>query len=141
MAAPVALGSRRLLLLDSITQVMPVDGGSIVVSGSHGGRSVVAHARVAPLELVCFNDAGVGKDDAGIAALALLDASGIACVTVSHASARIGDARDAWDHGTISFVNAAAAARGICANVSLQDELRRVYAAGQGASAAPPSNR
>ena len=38
-----------------------------------------------------LNDAGVGRDEAGIAALAYLDALGIAAATVSHESCRIGD--------------------------------------------------
>ena len=60
-----------------------------------------------------FNDAGVGKGNAGIAALALLQAQGRAAATVAHTSACIGDALDAWQHGVLSHVNAAAAALGL----------------------------
>lgn len=102
-----------VLLVDSITQLEPGDAGAVVVSGSHGGVSSAQYALAVPARLVVFNDAGVGKDEAGIAALALLQAAGRAALAISHGSARIGDARDAWDGGRVSRCNAAAAALGI----------------------------
>ena len=105
----VASGPKgRVLLVDSITMVTPDDAGSIVVSGSHGGASSGNFALEVPLAFVVFNDAGVGKDDAGIAALPMLQARGVPGCTVAHTSARIGDALDLWERGVISHVNAAA---------------------------------
>ncbi len=98
----------RLALLDSVTQTGAAHADCVVVTGSHGGASVVRYARAAPAFLFVFNDAGIGKDDAGIAALPMLAVDGIAAVAVSHDSARIGEAQDAWDHGVISAVNAPA---------------------------------
>jgi hypothetical protein len=110
----VARGPRgRVIAIDSITQLAAGDEGAIVVSGSHGGTSSGAFALDLPLLLVLFNDAGVGKDSAGIAALAMLQARGVAAATVAHTSARIGDALDAWQHGVVSHVNAAALALGV----------------------------
>ncbi len=40
-----------------------------------------------PLRAAFFNDAGVGKDDAGIAALDMLQDGGVAGGTVSHVNA------------------------------------------------------
>ena len=102
-----------LLLVDSITQLDAADAGAWVVSGSHGGVSSAQYALALPLALAVFNDAGIGKDEAGVAALALLQAAGRPALAVAHTSARIGDARDAWEHGVISRVNAAAAALGL----------------------------
>jgi hypothetical protein len=102
-----------LTLLDSVTQVAAVHAGHVVVTGSHGGASVVPYARAVPALLYVFNDAGIGKDRAGIAALDLLQADGIAACAVTHTSARIGEAEDAWAHGVISAVNAPAAALGL----------------------------
>lgn len=127
-APPPTVGERRLVVIDSITQVTPDCAGGIVISGSHGGRSSATYALAVPLALACFNDAGVGKERAGIVALDLLDQAGMAAVMVSHASARIGDAADAWHHGTISFVNAAARARGLRPGASLRAEVERVFA-------------
>jgi thiazole synthase ThiGH ThiG subunit len=113
-------GTSRLLLVDSITLLDAADSGAIVVSASHGGVSSAAFALEHPLAAVFFNDAGVGKDDAGIAALALLDARGVPAGTVAHTSARIGDAQDTWDHGVISHLNAAALRWGLRTGVPLR---------------------
>jgi hypothetical protein len=102
-----------LTLLDSVTRVTAEHAGHVVVTGSHGGASVVSYARAVPALLYVFNDAGIGKDRAGIAALDGLQAEGIAACAVAHTSARIGEAQDAWSHGVISAVNAPAAALGL----------------------------
>ena len=87
--------------MDSITKVTPQDSGTYVVSASHGGASSGEFALEVPLTAAFFNDAGVGKDGAGIAALVMLQERGVAGGTVSHTSARIGDAQDTWEHGEI----------------------------------------
>lgn len=111
-------------LMDSITQVTDDDAGCVAVSGSHGGVSSGRYALAVPLALACFNDAGVGKDAAGIEALRMLQAQGRAALAVSHLSARIGDAQDAWANGVISHVNAAAAALGLAAGLRLCEALQ-----------------
>ena len=99
--------------MDSITKLAPGDEGSIVLSASHGGASSGEFALVMPLKLVLFSDAGIGRDNAGIAALPMLDNHGVGGATISHVSGRIGDAKDMWDNGIISAVNEHAAALGI----------------------------
>jgi len=84
--------------------------GSVVVTGSHGGRYCGRLAIEARLRAVIFNDAGVGLDRAGIAALDLLAERGIAAAAASHRSCRIGDAEDMMERGIISFANAFAVA-------------------------------
>lgn len=125
---PGSIGAHRLFLADSIAEITPAHAGCLVISGSHGGRSAAAYALAVPLALVAFNDAGVGKERAGIVALGLLEATGTPCITVSHLSARIGDARDAWHSGTISFVNDAARIRGMRVGEALSRELLRAFA-------------
>ena len=115
----------RVVIMDSITKVGPDDARQIVVSASHGGRSSGEFALAVPLRAVFFNDAGGGKDDAGIAALAMLQDHGVAAGTVSHTSARIGDSADTWDSGVVSHVNAAAAALGFAPGLSLQAAATR----------------
>ena len=113
----------RVVIMDSITKVTPDDKGSIVVAASHGGASSGEFALEVPLDLVVLNDAGIGKDDAGIAALAMLQAKDVAGVTVSHMSARIGDALDMWQSGVISRLNEVARARGLKEDQSLRDAI------------------
>lgn len=121
----VARGAKgRVLLIDSITQLEAGDAGAIVVAGSHGGTSSGEFACALPLAAVFFNDAGVGKDGAGIAALAMLQQRGVPAGAVAHTSARIGDALDGWACGVISRLNEAARARGLREGEPLQAALQ-----------------
>ena len=119
------VGDRRVLLVDSITWLSEDDAGHIVVSGSHGGRSAAEYAMRWPLALCCLNDAGMGKDRAGIVALDMLASRGTPAVAYGHMSARIGDARDAWEHGIVTRANAQAAALGFAPGQVLRDAITR----------------
>ena len=84
------------------------------MTGSHGAliggdpaRALKAKARIA-----VFNDAGVGIESIGITRLPALDDRGVAAVTVSAATARIGDAASALETGVISHTNELAAKLG-----------------------------
>lgn len=118
----------RVIVMDSITQVAPEDAGAVVVSGSHGGASSGEIALEVPLKAVIFNDAGIGKDDAGIVALGMLQARGIAGATVSHVSARIGDSMDAWENGVLSRCNGAALALGLSPGAALRASVTALLA-------------
>jgi hypothetical protein len=108
-------------LLDSVSEIKPDDAGTIVVTGSHGGRSSGAIAVRVTARAAFFNDAGVGKDGAGLVALAMLDDKGVIGGTVGHDTARIGDARDSWMSGILTHVNETAQSAGLVAGVSLRD--------------------
>jgi hypothetical protein len=123
-----ALG-RPLLLVDSITEAVGRGAGCVVISGSHGGLSAGRFALQAGVRLAVFNDAGIGKDGAGIAALAMLQQHGIAAVAVAHDSARIGEAVSTLDDGVISALNAAAAALGAGVGLRVRDWLAPLSAA------------
>src|SRR5438105_15872117 len=97
----------RIIIMDSITKLTADDAGAIVVSASHGGVSSGEFALAVPLMAVFFNDAGVGKDNAGIAALEMLQKKGIAAGTVSPASGRIRGSADRGSNGGISRVRTA----------------------------------
>jgi hypothetical protein len=120
----------QLLLVDSITEALDSGAGRIVVSGSHGGTSAGHFALQARPALVVFNDAGVGKDAAGIAALPLLQAAGIAACTVAHTTARIGEAASTLEDGVISQANLAAGALGATAGLPLRQWLDGLRAGG-----------
>ena len=119
---------RPVVLVDSITKVDRGDEGAVVISGSHGGRSSGEFALAVPLAAVFFNDAGIGKDEAGIAGLAMLDERGVPACAVGHESGRIGDAADMWGHGVVSRVNAAAAAaaRGAAPEMAVREAVREL---------------
>ena len=115
--------SGRVIIMDSITKVTPEDKGAIVVCASHGGGSSGEFALEVPLKAVIFNDAGVGKDNAGIVALDMLQKRGVAGATVAHTSGRIGDSLDMWENGVLSHVNAAAREIGLAPGAKLRKAL------------------
>jgi hypothetical protein len=125
--SPLALGGpfahATLRVLDSVTEAVRHAPGAVLVTGSHGGASVVPYALAAHARLVVFNDAGVGLEQAGIAALAALQQAGMPACTVGHDSARIGEAASTLATGVLSFANDAAATLGARPGRSLREWL------------------
>jgi hypothetical protein len=109
--------------LDSASLVLPEHKNAIVVTGSHGGLLGGRPETALKYDVLgaLYNDAGIGKDEAGISRLPALNARGIAAATVSAASARIGDARSTYEDGIISRVNARAAALGLREGISARE--------------------
>jgi hypothetical protein len=119
--------------LDSASLVVPEHKDAIVVTGSHGGLLGGKPETALKYDVrgALYNDAGIGKDAAGISRLPALDARGIAAATVSAASARVGDARSTYDDGLVSRVNSRAAALGLREGISAREfvtGLRRALA-------------
>jgi hypothetical protein len=75
--------------------------------------------------VVFYNDAGVGKARAGVVALDMLGAVGLACATYSHESACIGDAQDGYRNGIVTHVNAQALQLGVATGMRVQDWVNR----------------
>ena len=119
----LSVGGHHVVLIDSITQVRAEDAGAIVVSGSHGGTSSGHYALAVRAALYAFNDAGGGKGGAGIAALAELDALGIAAVAVGHDTARIGSARETWEYGVVRHANGRATEMGVRDGAVLREAI------------------
>src|SRR3954452_5296433 len=105
--------SAPIVIADSITRIGPEAEGAVVVNASHGG--VYAAYLAAKLHAVAaiFNDAGVGRDRAGIGGLDYLQKFGMPAATVGHETARIGDGADMIAQGVITHANPLAAALGV----------------------------
>ena len=101
----------------------------MIVTGSHGGRYAAYLTLKAHPRAVIHNDAGVGKDEAGIAVIAMAEALGVAAATASHASCRIGDAADMMARGVVSHANALARALGVAPGMPCRDAAQRLLAA------------
>jgi hypothetical protein len=86
--------------------------GNVLVSGSYGGEYNAYHAGKLGIRGVILNDAGVGKDGAGIRGLAYLDRVGLAAAAADARTCHIGDGDHMLAHGIVSHVNRAAAAQG-----------------------------
>jgi hypothetical protein len=109
--------------LDSASLVLPEHKDAIVVTGSHGGLLGGKPETALKYDVLgaLYNDAGIGKDAAGVSRLPALAARGIAAATVSAASARIGDARSTYEDGIVSRINTRAAALGLREGASARD--------------------
>jgi hypothetical protein len=127
-----------IVAAESVTQLAAGLRGAVLVAGSHGGMVAAYLAASAGVRAVILNDAGVGKDAAGIAGLAYLEGIGTAAATVAHTSARIGDGADALERGIVSHANALAAALGVVAGMRCEEAAERLRAAPLAHSTPPP---
>ncbi|MGD9882831.1 MAG: hypothetical protein AB7U95_22220, partial [Reyranella sp.] len=118
-----------ILVADSITRVGPDAAGAVIVNASHGGVYAAYLAAKLGAAAAIFNDAGVGRDHAGIGGLAYLQDLGIAAATVGHDTARIGDGTDMMAGGVISHANGLAASLGVRAGQSCRDAAARLQQA------------
>lgn len=117
-----------LRLVDSITELGAQDEGCLAVSGSHGGKSSARFALVVRPLISVFNDAGIGPDQAGLAALPFLQSHGLAACTVGYMSARIGEAESTFADGLISHSNALALALGAEPGKSCREVMDKLSA-------------
>lgn len=127
-----------ILTADSITRVGGEAAGAVVVNGSHGGvyaAYVAAKLRVAA---AIFNDAGVGRERAGIAGLDYLAALGIAAATVGHLTARIGDGADMNARGILTHANGPATALGCRPGMACRDAAALLRQAARSGREPPP---
>jgi hypothetical protein len=129
--------SAPIVIADSITRIGPEAACAVVVNASHGGvyaayLAVKLHAAAA-----IFNDAGVGRDRAGIAGLDYLEEFGIAAATVGNDTARIGDGADMMAHGVVTHANTLAASFGVRPGQSCRDAAAALQQA-RPAPRAPP---
>src|SRR5262249_20772726 len=118
-----------VVVADSITRVGPEAAGAVVVNASHGG--VYAAYLAAKLRAVAaiFNDAGIGRDRAGIGGLDYLQDLAVAAATVGHDTARIGDGADMMARGVVSPVNRLGASLGVEPGQSCRDAATRLQQA------------
>ena len=128
----------RVSTLHSITKLTPAHAGQVVIAASHGGVYAGYCAALGRVRAVILNDAGVGRDRAGIGSLDYLDALGMAAATAGSQSCRIGDGDDMRDHGIVSYVNATAAALGCSPGLTVANCAERLCAAPAFTAAVPP---
>jgi hypothetical protein len=98
----------RIVTMDSNSMVTPENRNDIILTGSHGGLVGSAPAVKYPVIAAFYNDAGIGKEGAGITRLPWLQKAGIIGVTVDAATAKIGVGMETYQSGVISHVNSLA---------------------------------
>lgn len=127
-----------IVVADTITKLPAQARGAVVVSGSHGGIYPGYLAAEAGVRAVMLNDAGVGRDAAGVASLPYLEALGIAAAVVSHATCRIGDTADMLCRGIVSHANAQARRAGATPGLTCREAAERLTAADHVIAHPPP---
>lgn len=115
-----------ITVTDSITFLNESNAGGIVVCGSHGGLSAGHYARKYGVKAVFFNDAGIGKNDAGIKSLEFLNDAGILACTVDCMTAEIFNGQDVLDNGVISACNLLAKNSNITEQLTVKAALKYV---------------
>ena len=110
----------------------------MLVAGSHGGIIAAFLGARAGAHALVLNDAGLGKDRAGIAGLFYLEEIGMAAAAVDCMSARIGDGADMLARGVISHANLQAAFCGVVAGQSCREAAERLRGAPPPRAAPPP---
>lgn len=132
MAEPILV-----VAAESVTRLEGV-AGKVLVAGSHGGIIAAWYGAHAGVHALVLNDAGVGKDRAGIAGLAWLEDIGMAAAAVDCMSARIGDGADMLARGVVSHANVYAALCGVAAGQSCRDAAERMRRAAPARATPPP---
>lgn len=103
---------RQIVATDSIAFALPEDRRNVLLTAGHTGRSALPYLlKARPHGFIC-SDGGRGRDDSGIAALAMVEAEGLCGATVDARTAAMGDGLATW-FGTISAANRHAAAVGV----------------------------
>src|SRR5262249_5548216 len=120
------------------THLTPAHRGAVVYAASHGGTYAAAYAAAKGIAAIILNDAGIGRERAGIAGLDLLADLGVPAAAIAHTSARIGDGKDGVARGILSTVNAPAAALGLAVGMRCSEALERLAAAALQPAPMPP---
>lgn len=104
---------RLVVCVDSIAFGLPEDERNVLVTAGVTGTSSLPYIRrVRPFGFIC-SDGGMGLDNSGIAALAIVEKEGLAGASVDARTARMGDGQSTYDDGIIIAANALALAAGV----------------------------
>jgi len=127
-----------IITADSITRVGAEANGAVVVNGSHGGIYAAYLAAKLGVAAAIFNDAGIGRDGAGIAGVDYLAELGIPAAAIGNLTARIGDGADMMARGVITYANTLAAALGCREGNACRDASVALAQAPRGGRSPPP---
>jgi hypothetical protein len=112
---------RQVVVTDSIIFGTEADKANVLVTAGHTGRSGARHIiNVHPFGFIC-SDGGRGRNDSGMAGLALTNDAGIAGATVDAKLARMGDGMSTYDDGIVSAANTLALSCGVKVGMTAKD--------------------
>ena len=116
----------NITVTNSITFLDESNSGDIIVCGSHGGLSAGKYANKYNVKAVFFNDAGIGKNNAGVKSLESLNHAGILACTVDCMSAEIFNGQDVLNNGIVSVCNQLARNRNIKEKLTVKEAIKYI---------------
>ena len=116
---------RRIVCTDSIAFALPEDRHrNVLVTAGHTGRSAVPYIELAePYGFIC-SDGGMGRENSGVAGLALVEPLGIPGATVDAHRARMGSGHSSYVDGVISACNRWAIEAGVSVGIRADEAAR-----------------
>ena len=121
-------GKPRLIIVNTTAEVNQGNVNDVIITGSHCGINCGEHLAHHNIKGTIGNDAGMGKEKAGIAGLKFLEEHGIPAAAVDCMSAHIGNGTSTYEQGRISAVNKAAEKLGITIGMSAREAADRMLA-------------
>ncbi len=114
-------GESKLIIVDTSSDVYEENNTDVIITGSHGGTNANAYLAHLNVKGVISNDAGIGKNEAGIAGFKILEEHGIPAAAVASMSAKIGNGTSTYEQGKISAANELAKKLGIAIGMSAKE--------------------
>lgn len=124
-------GESKIIVVNTTSDIDGSNSNDVVVTGSHQGLNGGYYLAKLSIKGVIGNDAGLGKDNAGIAGLKILDEHSIPGAAVSSMSARIGNGKSTYQQGTLSAVNKTAEKLGLIAGMLAKEAATKMLDAAQ----------
>ena len=122
-------GKSKIIIVDTSSDVNEGNDNDIIVTGSHSGRNSGEHLSSLNIKGVIGNDAGMGKENAGIAGMKILEEHGTPAAAVSCMSARIGNGTSTYEQGKISAANEVAKKLGITIGMAAKEAADKMFEA------------
>lgn len=115
------MGKARIVIVDTSSEVDQSNNMDIIITGSHGGVNACEYMANLKIKGMVSNDAGIGKNEAGIAGMKALDKYDIPAVAVATMSAKIGNGTSTYEQGRLSATNELAKKLGISEGMSARE--------------------
>jgi len=122
-------GNRKIVVADSAAGMDERSKGDVFVDGSHCGVNVGEMTINSGMGAMIGNDAGMGKNNAGIVALKMCDERGIPAAAVAARSAKIGSGMSTYEQGKISVANETAKKMGVRVGMSAKEAADKMLQA------------
>jgi hypothetical protein len=122
-------GNRKIVVADSAAGMDDRSKGDVFVDGSHCGVNVGEMTINSGMGAMIGNDAGMGKNDGGIAALKMCDEHGIPAAAVAAMSAKIGNGMSTYEQGKISVANETAKKMGVTVGMTAKEAADKMLEA------------